>query len=166
MEKYQLCTHNRMSYRAYFIIVVLISSCYGIFGGKVAMAKDSMAAIELRSEVTQYAEKFIGKPYIYGAEGPEAFDCSGLTKHVYRNFNIDLPHYTGTQWGCGSGICKNELKDGDLVFFNTTGKLSHVGIYIGNNKFIHAPSKGKTVKINSLNEPYYSQRYAGARRII
>ena len=130
------------------------------------IAQERNENYELREEVIQYAEGFIGKPYVFGVEGPDAFDCSGLTKYVYKRFNIDLPHYTGTQWGCGEGICKNELMEGDLVFFNTTGNVSHVGIYIGGDRFIHAPSKGNGVKINSLKEKYYKERYIGARRMI
>lgn len=153
-------------YRGISLIFIGVIINLIMFSSKVVSADDNIALRELRREVIQYAENFIGKPYVFGAEGPETFDCSGLTKYIYKKFDIDLPHYTGTQWGCGKGICKNDLKEGDLVFFNTTGDLSHVGIYIGNNNFIHAPSKGKTVKINSLNENYYRDRYAGARRVV
>lgn len=166
MESYQLYKSIKRVRRGVIAFIFSFFSIVLCTGAINVSAEENVSNRELRGGVVQYAENFLGKPYVYGAEGPEAFDCSGLTKHVYKKFNVDLPHYTGTQWGCGKGICKSELREGDLVFFNTTGKLSHVGIYIGGGKFIHAASKGSEVKVNSLNENYFKDRYAGARRIL
>ncbi len=118
------------------------------------------------SGVVAYALKFIGTPYVYGAQGPNAFDCSGLTQYVYKNFGVNLEHYTGSQFRSGLAVPKSELMPGDLVFFNTVSPVGHVGIYIGGGEFIHAPSSGKTVTISSINQSYYSSRYAGARRVL
>ncbi|ERK32100.1 C40 family peptidase [Clostridium intestinale] len=115
--------------------------------------------------VVSYAYNFIGRPYVYGAAGPKSFDCSGLTMYVYSKFGYSLPHYTGSQFSMGSAVSRANLSAGDLVFFNTYGSISHVGIYIGGGDFIHAPSSGKNVTISSLNDSYYSSRYAGGRRI-
>lgn len=117
------------------------------------------------SQVVNYAYKFLGKPYVYGASGPNAFDCSGLTQYVYNKFGIDISRTTYTQVGQGTKVKKSDLKAGDLVFFNTEGSISHVGIYVGNGEFIHAPRTGKPVMISSLSDGYYQSRYATARRI-
>ena len=110
------------------------------------------------------AYSLIGKPYVWGASGPKAFDCSGLVMYVFGKCGVSLPHYTGSQFSMGSSVSQSDLRPGDAVFFNTYGSVSHVGIYIGNGQFIHAPSTGYTVTISSLSDGYYSSRYAGARR--
>lgn len=117
------------------------------------------------SDLISYAYNFIGKPYVWGADGPKSFDCSGFTKYVYNAFGVDLPHYTGSQIGKGSSVSKNNLKQGDLIFFNTDGPVSHVGIYVGDGEFIHASSGSRKVIVSNLDKDYYASRYAGARRI-
>lgn len=116
------------------------------------------------SQVVNYAYNFLGKPYVYGANGPNAFDCSGFTTYVYRHFGVSLPRTSSSQFGAGYAVSRNNLAPGDLVFFNTVGYLGHVGLYIGGGDFIHASSSG-SVKISSLSEVYYRSRYAGARRV-
>ena len=116
------------------------------------------------SQVANYAYNFLGRPYVYGANGPNAFDCSGFTSYVYRHFGVSLPRTASSQFSAGSAVSRNNLAPGDLVFFNTVGYLGHVGLYIGGGDFIHAASSGR-VKISSLNEGYYRTRYAGARRV-
>ena len=127
--------------------------------------KVSRGSISKGTEVVNYAYKFLGKPYVYGAAGPNAFDCSGLTQFIYNKFGVDISRTTYTQVNEGIKVNRNELRAGDLVFFNTGGSISHVGIYIGNGEFIHAPRSGKPVMVSSLSDGYYSQKYATARRI-
>lgn len=135
--------------------------------------KDSKGSLALSrggstqgNQVAAYTHNFIGSPYVWGAMGPKAFDCSGLTAFVYGKVGISLPHYTGSQFSMGSSVQRNDLKPGDLVFFNTYGPISHVGVYIGGGEFIHAPGSGKKVTISDINNGYYSSRYAGARRYL
>ena len=116
------------------------------------------------SQVANYAYNFLGRPYVYGANGPNAFDCSGFTSYVYRHFGVSLTRTASSQFSAGSAVSRNNLAPGDLVFFNTVGYLGHVGLYIGGGDFIHAASSGR-VKISSLSEGYYRTRYAGARRV-
>ena len=116
------------------------------------------------SQVANYAYNFLGRPYVYGANGPNAFDCSGFTSYVYRHFGVSLPRTASSQFSAGSAVSRNNLAPGDLVFFNTVGYLGHVGLYIGGGDFIHAASSGR-VKISSLSEGYYRTSYAGARRV-
>ncbi|MCE5222171.1 MAG: C40 family peptidase [Clostridium sp.] len=127
--------------------------------------KASRGTVSKGNEVVNYAYKFLGKPYVYGAAGPNAFDCSGLTQYVYNKFGVGLSRTTYTQVGQGTDAKRSDLRAGDLVFFNTEGSISHVGIYIGDGEFIHAPRAGKPVMISSLYDEYYSKRYATARRI-
>lgn len=126
----------------------------------------SRGTVSKGTQVVNYAYKFLGKPYVYGAAGPNSFDCSGLTQYVFSHFGINLSRTTYTQVGEGIKVNRSDLKAGDLVFFNTQGSTSHVGIYIGNGEFIHAPRTGKPVMVSSLSDGYYSQKYATARRIV
>lgn len=128
--------------------------------------KLSRGSSGINDRVIEYSYKFLGKPYVWAASGPSAFDCSGFTSYVYRKFGYSLPHYTGYQVQMGSSVSRSTLKSGDLVFFDTTGSDSHVGIYIGNGKFIHASSGKKQVTISDLDQSYYNSRYSTARRIL
>jgi cell wall-associated NlpC family hydrolase len=100
-----------------------------------------------------------GAPYVWGAAGPGAFDCSGLVVWAYAQEGIALPHYTGSLWNSGVHVARNDLEPGDLVFFFSD--ISHVGIYLGNGLMIDAPDFGVPVKV----EPVYWGAYAGAVRI-
>lgn len=108
-----------------------------------------------------------GIRYSYSGTTTKGFDCSGFVYYVFKQFGIDLPHSSRGQADLGIHIDKSSLGAGDLVFFNTGGssRISHVGIYIGGNRFIHA-STNKGITITSLNESYYARNYVGARRII
>lgn len=116
--------------------------------------------------VLQIAHRYLGHPYRYGGSSSRGFDCSGFVLHVYRSAGIHLPHSSRAQAAVGKPVPRNQLQPGDLVFFRTRGRhISHVGIYIGNGKFIHASSARGRVRIDSLDKGYYKQRYAGARRV-
>ena len=116
------------------------------------------------------AKKKLGKRYVWGATGQKnTFDCSGLTTYVCKKNGIKIPRRAIEQSKYGKYVKRSDLKPGDLIFFDTSkrrkGYVNHVGIYIGNNKFIHASSAKKKVIITSLNKNFYSQRYKGARRV-
>jgi nitrogen regulatory protein PII-like uncharacterized protein len=113
------------------------------------------------------AKQFIGIPYRWGGESvTEGFDCSGLTMTVYRLNGMELPRKASMQYLVGQPVSRRSLKRGDLVFFATNGgsRISHVGIYSGDNKFIHAPGRGKTIRTSSLSNVYFKKHYQGARR--
>lgn len=111
------------------------------------------------------AKSFIGVPYATAGTSPSGFDCSGYTQYVMSKNGMSIPRTAATQFTKGTGINRSDLKAGDFVFFQTyKAGASHVGIYIGNNSFIHASSSG--VMISSLSNSYWSPRYIGARRII
>lgn len=104
-----------------------------------------------------------GIPYVFGGTTRSGFDCSGFTKYVFSGSGINLARTSYEQYASGTKVSKDQLQPGDLVFFSTYSQgASHVGIYIGNGRFIHAGSNG--VGITSLNDSYYASRYLGARR--
>lgn len=108
----------------------------------------------------------VGKPYVWGGNGPDSFDCSGLTRYIYKNaLGKDIPRVSYDQSNFGEFVEKRDLQPGDLVFFDTMkkGRVSHVGIYIGNGEFIHAANEKDGV-IKSKLSGYYEKTYKGARR--
>ena len=122
-------------------------------------------------EIIQTAEKFLGVKYVWAANGPSAFDCSGFTKYVFKKNGISLPRHSSRQATIGKKIPFSELEKGDLVFFDTTKefkhRVNHVGIYIGNHQFIHASSGGKKVMITSFKKKkFYKNKFLYARRVI
>lgn len=113
------------------------------------------------------AKQYLGAPYVYGGKTPRGFDCSGLTLFVYKKYGVNIPRTSYSQAKSGKSIRKRNLKPGDLVFFKTSGgsRVSHVGIYIGKDKFIHAPGTGRKVTVATLTNPYFKRTYSGARRM-
>lgn len=107
-----------------------------------------------------------GVPYKASGTSTKGFDCSGFTQYVFKKLGVTIPHSSAAQYSLGKPVAKDQLVPGDLVFFKTNGRsVSHVGIYIGNNTFVHSES-GKGVVKTSMNEPYYwAKRYVGAKRI-
>lgn len=121
-----------------------------------------------RSEALLQALLALGLDYRRGGSSPvTGFDCSGLVAHVYREaWGIRLPHDTRAQSQTGVPVSLAELQAGDLVFYDTLNRpYSHVGIYLGDGRFVHAPKSGASVRVESLKSAYWTQRFSGARRI-
>lgn len=137
----------------------------GIINNFYIVAPQKYPRDNLKDKIIRTADNFIGVPYRWGGESAEeGFDCSGFTMTVYQLNGLELPRSSRSQWNAGALVNRGELEKGNLVFFRTTGsRISHVGIYDGNGRFIHAPGKGKRVRRSSLNSRYYKTRYAGAK---
>lgn len=132
-------------------------------------SNDTAISGNKQSAVVSLAKQQLGKPYVWGAEGPSSFDCSGLTTYVYKNAaGISLPRTSSSQSGYGTTVSKSNLKAGDLIFFSTngTGNVSHVGIYIGNGEMIHSPKPGSVVQKSSINNSYWNDAYLWAKRVL
>lgn len=126
------------------------TSSYDASRGAAAVSSNSIVA---------YAYNFMGRPYQWGGNGPNSFDCSGFTTYVFNHFGISLPRTSQSQQGVGVAVSSDNLQPGDLVFFGSPAH--HVGIYVGNGCYIHAPRTGDVIKISPLNRSDYS----GARRV-
>ena len=147
-------------------LVCSYSLVFGATSGLAEQAKVQRKAIRFRvqrsswfglQQATQppigiraatYARHFVGVPYRWGGSGPGGFDCSGLVRYVYRQFGVELPHSSYADFNLGRKVSRAGLRPGDLVFFHGLG---HVGMYVGNGRFIHAPHTGTRVQISPLS---------------
>jgi len=132
---------------------------------------DNWIPFTKKDEILETAKEYLGVEYVWAANGPSSFDCSGYTKYVFKQNGITIPRYSGSQANVGIKVSYNELQEGDLVFFDTAKgfhkKVNHVGIYIGDNRFIHASSAQKRVTITSFSEKkFYKNRFLHGRRVI
>ncbi|MCU0848397.1 MAG: C40 family peptidase [Spirochaetes bacterium] len=120
-----------------------------------------------RKTIIDSAKKYMGTRYNYGGTGANGFDCSGFVQRVFGENGITLPHSSEAQFGAVKKINLEEALPGDLVFFRIYRKrVSHVGIFMGDGKFIHSPSRGKRVSVADMNIPYWARRFAGAGRVL
>lgn len=144
-----------------FVLTILISFPTVLSGNNTAAAESH------GEEVASYGKEFLGVPYKFGGTTPDSgFDCSGYLTYVFNKFNISLPRTAADQFQAGEKINTKDLVVGDLVFFTTyKSGASHAGIFVGDNKFIHA-SSSRGIMISSLDERYWKTRYLGARRFI
>lgn len=119
-------------------------------------------------DILMYAMSLLGVDYKFGGSNPEAgLDCSGMVSYIYRNaVGVKLPHNAAQIAGLARPIDSNKLKIGDLVFFNTLNRpFSHMGIYIGEGKFVHAPRSNSVIRVDRLNNRYFASRFDGARTL-
>lgn len=132
-----------------------------------ALTSNVTEAAASGNTIVKTAYRYLGRPYVFGATGPRSFDCSGFVRYVYRQHGIYLPRTAASQSRVGTSVSKRNLRQGDIVFFKNTYKagISHVGIYVGNNRIIHAfPRKG--VNVQSLSNSYLKAKYALAKRVL
>jgi cell wall-associated NlpC family hydrolase len=128
-------------------------------------------ALDLRQTLVDLAMKLRNSRYVRGGHSPSTgFDCSGFVRYVFeRALGLELPTNSASQFRVGHKVQRGEMKPGDLVFFRTAGRhgrgrVSHVGIYLSDGRFIHSPRRGETVRVDSLQEAYWAKRFAGAKR--
>lgn len=128
---------------------------------KSAKKEKDMGEIAART-----AERFVGIPYRWGGENVvDGMDCSGFVRAVYNLCGLSIPRTSRDQYKAGEAIVKQDLQDGDLVFFGASAdKINHVGIYVGDGKFVHAPRRGEEIRVASVGDSYFEKRFVGARR--
>lgn len=156
------------------VLTVSLSSC-GIFSSgkpKTHAAKSSVKPVRIKHinqqeggrELILQSMDLVGTPYRWGGSTDTGFDCSGMIQYLYKNaLDVNIPRTSRQMAAASRSINPKKLKSGDLVFFNTSGRgISHVGLYIGNGEFIHAPSSGSVVRTERLDKPYYAKRLVKA----
>lgn len=160
--------------RFHFSVATIIAGCLLLAGcasrGPVAQVPASYSSPSLdasyRNPVIERALTLTGTPYRYGGTTPDGMDCSGFVRYVFNeSAGFRFPHNTAMIAKLSRPISKSDLKVGDFVFFNTFKPYSHMGIYIGNNEFVHAPSSRNSgkVRVDSLNSRYFAERFEDAR---
>jgi murein DD-endopeptidase len=145
-----------------------LAGCAGSAGvatkpGEVSSAKQVPASIAERAAAIALQQ--VGTAYRYGGASPGGFDCSGLVHYSYRVAGRKLPRTTGQLWDSVGTVAYADLQVGDLLFFRFDGKLSHVGIYVGDEQFVHAPSTGKRVSVDSLDAEFYRRALMRGGRV-
>ena len=129
----------------------------------VSQQENSRGFVRETNSIVKRAKSCIGVPYRYGGTDRRGFDCSGLVLYSYQPAGVSLPRSARSQFKSGKRITLSQAKPGDLLFFRSNrNSISHVGIFIGNGSFVHAPSKGKNVRIDKLSNPYWKKVYAGS----
>jgi len=149
---------------------------YRIEGGYISadyvaiVDESAMSASTVADQAVELAMQYVGYPYVYGGSSPKGFDCSGFTSYIYKQFGISLNRSAASQLDNGTPVAMSELLPGDLVLFKKAGtgskRASHVGIYIGNHKFVHASTYGVGVIVNDLSDAYYTTGFVGGRRVV
>jgi cell wall-associated NlpC family hydrolase len=135
--------------------------------GGVPMAAQVRLAPGSLHPAVELAKTLLGIPYRWAGTNPaQGFDCSGLVYYVYNQLQVRVPRMQRDLFHRAQQVQKSQLEPGDLLFFDTFARLSHVGIYIGDGQFIHAPRRGLSVSIESMDSSYYRNRYVGARRVM
>lgn len=169
---YKIKTGDTTGYMHPDYVKVNAKSVGGASGAEQAAADNSGPDqnSDQRAEVVAYAKTFLGCSYKYGSMNGKTFDCSGFTSYVYKKFGYSLNRSSAGQLANGTKVERKDLRPGDIVIFRdpaiSSAAASHVGIYVGNDQFIHCSSRGGGVKYNSLNDNYYNKYFIGGRRII
>ncbi|HEX9984160.1 MAG TPA: NlpC/P60 family protein [Thermoanaerobaculia bacterium] len=147
--------------RRLFVVLTLVMML-------LAPSAGALSEVSLADIVVRHALSCVGIRYRFAGDGVHGLDCAGLVRRTFSFIGIRLPRTTTEQYQSGRGIDRAQLRAGDLVFFENTYRpgISHVGIYIGDGRFVHAASTPKRVRVDRLDSDYYVKRYAGARRVM
>ena len=129
-------------------------------------AVESLAGSAVGNEIVIRAVGLVGTPYKWGGSGPAGFDCSGLVSYLHHEVGIEVPRTAEEQYRASIPVSPAQLEPGDLLFFRTRGRnVSHVAIYAGSGRFVHAPRTGSPIELRALGDEYYSRRFVGAGRL-
>ena len=142
------------------ITVLAIAAC-----GSNPASIDSSQPVSAGQRAAAIALDQVGVPYRYGGATPRGFDCSGLVQYSYSRAGLTVPRTTGQLWAASRTVERADLRAGDILFFSIEGKMSHVGLYLGEERFVHAPQSGRNVTVGSLESPFYRSAYIRAGRL-
>ena len=145
---------------ALFVALTALAACAS---DPAPQRADAEASPGQRAALAALAQ--VGVPYRYGGQSPSGFDCSGLVHYAYLEAGVSAPRTTRQLWSAAKTIEQDELEPGDLLFFRIDGKMSHVGMYLGERQFVHAPQSGRSVSVASLDLPFYRQALIRTARI-
>ena len=160
---------DRMASRLAFAIILVasLSACTGqpaVKSRPASAGTITQTPTSVAQQAVSIALRQVGVPYRYGGNTPRGFDCSGLVHYSYQRAGKIVPRTTTQLWNATSAVDNDDIRVGDLLFFRFDGKMSHVGMYVGNSRFVHAPSSGKTVSVESLSSDFYRQAFIRAGR--
>lgn len=148
---------DRLSFAAIGLVLLALGGCSSV--------PPRQADPDVGAGAARQALAMQGKPYRAGGSTPRGFDCSGLVQYSYARVRVSVPRTTEAQWAGSRAVSRKDIRPGDLLFFHQEGKRnSHVAIYLGNSRFVHAPSSGKYVSTGTLSDPYWRRHFSGARR--
>lgn len=150
-------------------VIALVSACGSAPQPRMpaeaaAVSPSAGHAAGIGTRAANIAVQQVGVPYRYGGQGPSGFDCSGLVHYSYRHAGMSVPRTTGQLWEATEPVARSDLSPGDVLFFSIEGKMQHVGLYIGDGRFVHAPTSGREVSIASLRSGFYRQAFLRAGR--
>ena len=151
------------------ILLVLCIALLGMVAGCAGTPKAGIGSYNQSrgDKAADTALTMLDRPYRYRGETPKGFDCSGLVRYSYLNAGLDVPHGTKALLKVTRSVHRGDARKGDLIFFVQAGrKYSHVGIYVGDDEFVHAPSTGGRVRIDRLDDPYWKKHYLDTRRFL
>ncbi len=149
------------------MVIALTITVLGVLPGcstQAVVDQTVVRSVPVGEKAAAVALQQVGVPYRYGGSTSSGFDCSGLVQFSYHRAGKSVPRTTGQLWSATSTVHRAELQAGDLLFFSIEGKMSHVGLYIGDHQFVHAPSTGRTVTVAKLTSPFYSSAFIRAGR--
>ena len=161
--------HKLATYSVTIFVMLALTAC----GSQPDRAPDrphrevakASKALSIGERAAAFAVQQVGVPYRYGGNSTSGFDCSGLVQYSYARAGKTVPRTTGQLWSATTPVSHTELQPGDLLFFSIEGKMSHVGIYVGDRQFVHAPSSGRTVTVASMDSPFYSAALLRTARV-
>ncbi|MBA2409726.1 MAG: C40 family peptidase [Gammaproteobacteria bacterium] len=156
-----------MKHSGYGFAPSLVHGAFAVLLGLVTVAAANAAPqadapARMRVELIDQARNMMGTPYVWGGATPDGFDCSGLVQYSFYQIGVKVPRTAALQVEASQPVAIDSLRPGDLLFFDTTNRYSHVGIYVGKGRFIHAPRTGRDVSISTLHSPYWNDALSRA----
>ncbi len=146
------------------VLLTLLAACGTDQVRRVPESRDNRPQRSLAEQAAIVAVRQVGVPYRYGGTTAKGFDCSGLAQYAYASVGTRIPRTTAAQWRQLAPVSGSNLRIGDLLFFRIDGRVSHVGLYLGNGRFVHAPSSGRTVTIDELHSDFYRSTFVRGGR--